>query len=545
MTFWNKLTRKPTLWVLSGIAIGGLGAATVISGVGSSVAHADKTPILGAVGNINVKSMEALQDLDQSFAALSEYVSPAVVHIRGTATGDVSKGQAVVEGQGSGVIIRKDGYILTNDHVVASFKNVKVVLNDGRELDGKVIRGGDVQNDIAVVKVEGTDLPVATLGNSDDVKPGQFAFAFGAPYGIENTVTVGHISGLGRSSAIADAQVGRLRSYSGLIQTDAAINPGNSGGPLVNVQGQVVGINTAIYGGGQGSMFGGQPGNVGIGFAIPSNQARFIAELLIEKGKLTRGYLGVAPRDLKPFEKKEKNQLVGALVENEVAPDSPAGKAGIKKDDIITKIGAVDVRSQQDLRNAMFKYGSGEKVDIVLKRGSETLTKVATMGTVPKELAATTDLPTETETPNNGRTWQFKGTPDDLKDMDPFGQFKEFHDKMKQQEAEKPSAPSKGGKVLLGIGVADTTEALRSENKIPSDVTGVFVTTVSPGSLAEKLGLEAGDIITELNGKKVTKAEEIIAIVKGLSWGDNGSISFRRFKGGSSMMQSKSFTYEQ
>ncbi|MBL8040303.1 MAG: trypsin-like peptidase domain-containing protein [Chthonomonas sp.] len=545
MTLWKNLTHKPTLWVLSGIAIGGIGAATVISGVGSPLARADKTQMLSPIGNVNVKSMEALNDLDQSFAALTEYVSPAVVHIRGTAAGDVSKGQAAVEGQGSGVIFRKDGYIITNDHVVASFKNVKVVLNDGRELDGKVIRGGDVQNDIAVVKVEGNDLPVAALGSSDDVKPGQFAIAFGAPYGIENTVTVGHISGLGRSSAIPDAQVGRMRSYSNLIQTDAAINPGNSGGPLVNVHGQVIGINTAIYGGGQGTMFGAQPGNVGIGFAIPSNQARFIADLLIEKGKLTRGYLGVAPRDLKPFEQKEKNQFVGALVENDVAADSPAGKAGIKKDDIITRIGSVEIRNQQDLRNAMFKYGSGDKVDIVLKRGSESLTKVATIGDVPKELQASTELPKAEQAPNNGRSWQFKGWPEDSENGDPFEQFKELHKNLKKDETTTPEAPKATGKVLLGIGVTDLTDASRKENGVPADLKGVFVTTVNDGSVADKLGLKAGDVITELNGQKVSKAEEIIAIVKDLNWGDAGSIAFRRFKGGTSMMMSKTFTYEQ
>jgi serine protease Do len=200
----------------------------------------------------------------------------------------------VIRGEGSGVIIRSDGYILTNDHVVSGADEVEVTFADGSKANGTVLRAPNV--DIALVKVDRKNLPTAVLGDSDSVKPGQIVFAFGSPFGLEKTVTMGIVSAKGRSELIQGSDMPRY--YPDLIQTDAAINGGNSGGPLVNARGEVIGINTAIVSGLTG-------GNVGVGFAIPINRAKGVVRQLIEKGSYVRGYLGVGLEDLTPETKEE------------------------------------------------------------------------------------------------------------------------------------------------------------------------------------------------------------------------------------------------
>ena len=199
-----------------------------------------------------------------------------------------------IEGEGSGVIIRSDGYILTNDHVVSGADEVEVTFADGSKANGTVLRAPNM--DIALVKVDRENLPAAVLGDSSTVKPGQIVFAFGSPFGLEKTVTMGIVSAVGRREVIRGADMPRF--YPDLIQTDAAINGGNSGGPLVNTRGEVIGINTAIVSGLTG-------GNVGVGFAIPVNRVKSVIRRLIEKGSYVRGYLGVALDDLTPEMKEE------------------------------------------------------------------------------------------------------------------------------------------------------------------------------------------------------------------------------------------------
>jgi serine protease Do len=228
------------------------------------------------------------------------------------------------EASGSGVIVRSDGYILINDHVVAGADRVTVTLLDGRQFPGKVFR--DPKSDLALIKINADNLPAAQLADSDSVRIGQWALAFGSPFALNDTMTVGVVSSLNRREEIGEGGTNRL--YPILIQTDASINPGNSGGPLVDVYGRVVGVNVAIE-----SPSG---GNVGIGFAIPANTARFIMDQLISKGAVTRGYLGLAPASLSYEDQQRYNIKQGALV-TEVQDGTPAAKAGFQVEDVIVR----------------------------------------------------------------------------------------------------------------------------------------------------------------------------------------------------------------
>jgi serine protease Do len=231
------------------------------------------------------------------------------------------------EGVGSGVIVTKDGYILTNNHVVDDASTIKVMMIDGREFEGKVI-GSDPKTDVAVIKVNAKDLPAITLADSDKIEVGDTVLAVGHPFGIGQSVTTGIVSAKGRATLGLD--------YEDFIQTDAAINPGNSGGALVDVDGRLIGMNTAIL-----SHSG---GNQGIGFAVPTNLARWVMESLVNNGRVERGFLGVNIQDLTPQLAKQFkiDQAKGALVSG-VTPDSPADKAGMKSGDVITEIGRAHV----------------------------------------------------------------------------------------------------------------------------------------------------------------------------------------------------------
>ena len=259
-------------------------------------------------------------------------------------------------GLGTGVIVSDDGYILTNNHVVDGADEVNVRLSDDREYKAKVI-GADAKTDLAVIKIEETGLRPATLGNSDELEMGEWVLAMGNPFGLSQTLTAGIVSATGRGS------VG-LVDYGNFIQTDAAINPGNSGGPLVNLRGEVVGINTAIF-----SRSGGY---MGIGFSIPINMAREIKDTILKEGRVVRGYLGVYIQDLnedlaKSFDYDSTN---GALV-GRVQPGGPADDAGLKEGDIIRSVDGRDVASSDELRNLIAKTRPGSKVDVVVFRSGE------------------------------------------------------------------------------------------------------------------------------------------------------------------------------
>jgi serine protease Do len=269
------------------------------------------------------------------------------------------------EGQGSGFIISADGYILTNNHVVADVDKITVVLKDGRKLEAKVI-GTDDKSEVALIKVEAKDLPIVELGDSDELEVGEWVIAIGNPFGLSETVTVGIVSAKGRQIGITDG------GYEDFIQTDAAINPGNSGGPLLNIDGKVIGINTAII-----SQSGGY---MGVGLAIPINMAKLIKDQLMTSGKVERGYIGVTmnpeglTQELAESFGLDKN--VGVLV-TEVEPESPAAKAGLKQGDVILKMNGKEVRSNESLRNTISLMAPGTKIDLVVFRdGKERDIKV-------------------------------------------------------------------------------------------------------------------------------------------------------------------------
>ncbi len=287
--------------------------------------------------------------------------------------------ERVERGTGSGFIINKEGDIITNAHVVEGSETVSVILRDGRKLEGKVL-GRDRLTDIAVVKVQGDkDLPIVKLGTSQNLRPGEWAIAIGNPLGLDNTVTAGIISALGRSSN----QVGIDKRVS-FIQTDAAINPGNSGGPLLNQQGEVVGVNTAIIQGAQG-----------LGFSIPIETAQRISKQIIEKGRVSRAYLGIQMLTLDATVKKEINQdpntsfqvkeEEGVLI-TKVVPGSPAQNAGLKAGDVIVKINGESVNSADKVQQFVEGKAVGESLQVQLKRGGQDVTIPVKAGQFPEEL---------------------------------------------------------------------------------------------------------------------------------------------------------------
>ncbi len=334
---------------------------------------------------------------------------------------------------GSGFIISEDGYILTNYHVVSGADEVKVKLSDSREFKA-VVKGWDDKLDIALLKIDAKDhLPVAKLGDSDKTEVGEWVMAIGNPFGLGQTVTTGIVS--------AKERVIGSGPYDDYIQTDASINPGNSGGPLINSDGEVIGINTAIVAGGQG-----------IGFAIPINMAKAIVSQLKEKGKVTRGWLGVVIQTVTPDLAKSfglKGEA-GALV-SEVVKGSPAGKAGLKTGDVITEFGGKRIREMNELPRLVAATPVGSKVKITIIRNGKTLHKTVTI------------------------------------------------EAMKEGAGEGQSAAAKE---KLGISVAPLTPEMAAKMGI-KETTGVVVTEVSPGSVAEESGIAAGDVVKEIDGTEI------------------------------------------
>jgi len=277
-------------------------------------------------------------------------------------------------GQGSGFIISEDGYILTNNHVVGEADKITVTLHDGRKLDAEVV-GADPKSDVAVIKVDATNLPVIELGDSDALEIGGWVIAVGNPFGLDATVTVGVVSAKGRSGF-------QIADYEDFIQTDAAINPGNSGGPLLNLEGKAIGLNTFIV-----SQSGGY---MGIGFAIPINMVKAIKNQLVESGKVTRGYLGIRMEDVKPelaeyFELKP-NQGVSVL---QVFSDSPADEAGLKAGDIILEMDEKKIEGSQQFKNAVAMIEPGTKVTLLIFRDGKELKKKVKVGSLSDSAFAT------------------------------------------------------------------------------------------------------------------------------------------------------------
>jgi Do/DeqQ family serine protease len=281
----------------------------------------------------------------------------------------------VQRGAGSGVIISKDGYILTNNHVVAGANEIKIALSDGRTFKAKVV-GRDDKTDLAVVKVNANNLPAAQLGDSKAIRPGDWAIAIGNPFDRGNSVSLGIVSATHRNEMVEEGKV-----LPDMIQTDAAINPGNSGGALVNIQGQVIGINTAIYSP-QGA------GNIGIGFAIPIHSAKTIAKQLIEKGKIVRPYLGVTvvtlEGELREYYKQNGFEAGKGAAISQVGPGTPAAKAGLMQYDVIIKINDQEVKSAEDVTKVIQKHKVGQVVRLTVWRAGQTVLVGAKLAEMPQ-----------------------------------------------------------------------------------------------------------------------------------------------------------------
>ena len=406
----------------------------------------------------------------QSFVDVAKVVKPAVVNIFATRNGSGEEGKGTPledpffrrffgeewmkrfeapkerkqQGLGSGVIVDANGLIITNNHVVNKADEIKVFLSDKREFKAKLV-GTDAKTDVAVLKIEATGLPTVAWADSDKLEVGEFVLAVGNPFGLTQTVTLGIVSALGRAAGIAE--------YEDFIQTDAAINPGNSGGALVNVRGELVGINTAIY-----SQSG---GNMGIGFAVPSNMAHSIMEQLVQHGKVVRGWLGVSIQELTPELSSQfgvPKDVKGVLV-SDIMDDSPAKKAGFERGDVIVEYDGKPMDSPTHLRNAVAQTVVGKKVTVKLIREKKPKSIDLVIAEQPKNLS------------------QAAG-----------------------EESSESVAPAG---LLADIDVREVNTELAGRYGLKSSDRGIIVVRVKPGSQAEEAGVREGDLVLEVNRKSV------------------------------------------
>jgi serine protease Do len=453
---------------LAGIAIGSRAYHNYVAPAPVTAAPSTNTP--GATSALGIQTSFA-PIVDKDLPAIVNISSSKVVRTSGTNQppfmmdpffrqffGDDFGGQSRAPGKqyqrglGSGVIVRSDGYILTNNHVIDGATDIKVTLLDKREFKAKVI-GTDAKTDLAVLKIDAKDLPALSFGDSSKVRVGDIALAMGEPFGIGQSVTMGIISAKGRSGlGITEGIAG----YEDFIQTDAAINPGNSGGALVDVRGDLIGINTAIL-----TRNGG--GNQGVGFAVPINLGRGVMDQVIKTGKVTRGYMGVTPQDISPAMAMALHltDVRGALIGN-VTAGSPAAQAGIQRGDVIREINGERVEDSNQLRLRVSASAPGSTVQLKLLRdGAER--------TVSVKLA---ELPTQTA---------------------------------------RTDARESGGGVsnaLEGVQVEDLNYEVLRELRLPSSTKGVVVTDVASGSPAAMVGLQSGDVIQEVDRERIANTAD-------------------------------------
>jgi serine protease Do len=423
------------------------------------------------------EQLEVANDLSQAFRQVAKALGPSVVSISSTRriepaerSGPQLEGQIPEEfrrffdddtlerffefrrpqrpfeqrGLGSGVIVSEDGYILTNNHVVGQADEVNVTLSDGRQLRAELV-GGDRATDIAVLKIDADGLKPAKLGKSSSLEVGEWVLAIGSPFGLHHTVTAGIISATGR------ANVG-ITDYEDFIQTDAAINPGNSGGPLVNLRGEVVGINTAIATRGAGYM--------GVGFAIPTEMASHVMHGIIDKGFVTRGWLGAMIQDLDEnlAESFKFNSTDGVLI-GDVVSDGPAEKAGLKAGDIVIKFNGQVVESANELRNAVAATAPNTDAEFEIFRDGERMSVTV---------------------------------------------------RIAQLDAQKVASLSGRGEAAseLGMSVATLTPERAAQLGAEGDTQGVIVTDVEEGSLASRVGIQPGDIVVTIGDEATTNVNQ-------------------------------------
>jgi len=397
-------------------------------------------PVLPAV--VNIHSSKVVKP--HSDGTMPFFSDPFFQQFFGNQFGQQQARPEREQSLGSGVIVTSDGTIITNNHVIDGATDIKVQLNDKREFTAKLV-GTDPRTDIAVLKIDATGLPTLAIGDSSKLQVGDVIFAVGDPFGVGETATMGIVSATGRSGL-------GIENYEDFIQTDAAINPGNSGGAMVDLRGNLIGINTAI-------ATGGGEGNIGIGFAIPINMARSVADQIVSHGKVVRGYLGLYPQDVTPEIARQFGLTSpnGALV-SEVSPDSPASKAGLKRGDVILKLNGQPVASANDLRLRVSQTPPGSDVKLEISR--------------------------------------------DGKVQDVSVGLAEFPEK---EANETPGETSGGG--LQGVNVQNLTADLADQLSLPAGTHGVVVSDVDPASPAAN-DLQRGDVIQEVNHKPVSNVDQ-------------------------------------
>ena len=465
-----------TVVVLAAFAGGALLSQGFRDWAGHAVFGASREPIAIAQNALPV----SLGNFANGFSAVIKPALPAVVNIRtskivkpqanqmspmfndpmfrqffGDQFGQGGKPHAEREqALGSGVIITSDGTILTNNHVIDGATDIKVQLSDKRDFTAKLV-GADPKSDLAVLKIEGKDLPTLPLGDSSQLNVGDLIFAIGDPFGVGETATMGIVSATGR---------GRLgiEEYENFIQTDAAINPGNSGGAMIDIHGNLVGINTAIL------SHGGSGGNEGVGFAIPMSMAKPVMDQILAHGKVVRGYLGVHIQDFSPELAKSFNfnQSGGVLI-GDVTPNTPAASAGLKKGDVIVKLNGQAVNDNNDLRNTISQMAPGTTVKLDIWRDGKTQDYNVTLGELPAEKAAA------------------------------------------------EGSDVTGTSEIQGIEVQDVTPEILQQLNLPAGTHGVVVTAVDPSSAAAAAGVSRGDVIQEINHKSVATSAQYKQLMSG------------------------------
>jgi serine protease Do len=429
----------------------------------------------------NSSALELARQLNQAFIEVADKVSPAVVVIRVAHKPDYSElddgsnpffdmvpelrkrfeeqfkkrqqrrspREPVYDAQGSGIVIREDGYILTNSHVVEGADKIMVKLKDGTEYEGAEIKGVDSQSDVAILKITAKNLTVAKLGDSSKTRVGEFAIAIGAPFELDYSVTFGHLSAKGRR-VFSDL----VMMDQDFLQTDASINPGNSGGPLVNIDGEVIGINTLIRG-----------MNRGIGFAIPINLAREVSDQLIKDGKFSRTWLGIGIETLS--ESKEYKNLVSSVkngvVVRSIVPNGPVANSDLQPADVITAVDGKEVASAQDLKGEIRTKPVGRSVTLDVVRDDKKIKVTVKPGELPD---------------------------DNAQDLQTSHKSKET-----------------AGTELVGLKVQALTRELAKQFEVEL-TEGVIVTEVGSGSIAEQKGIRPGDVITKVNRRRVTTPRE-------------------------------------
>jgi serine protease Do len=481
------------------LAVSVMAVATLASFITYETVKPVHAAVAPAAAPLDESSVSPLLSLDHAMETLAARVTPAIVNVAVTskAKADVAEGQQsddmqhffgqffgqqmphmrpqpqIEHGIGSGVIISPDGYIVTNRHVIDGAVDIRVTMSDRKILNAKLI-GSDPLTDLAVIKIDGHDLPSIPWGNSQDLRPGQTVLAFGNPFGFRFSVTRGIVSALNRPNPYSDDP----RKPGGFIQTDAAINQGNSGGPLVDARGELVGINTFLI----------SPSGAfsGMGFAIPSQIVRPTVDALIRDGKVSHGYMGIGITDVTPENAKffDLSEANGAVI-SQVEPDSPAAKAGLKTGDVITELNGKKITDASDLQLAVGQMKPGTTIKLDLLRDGKSMN-------VPVTLEA-------------------MGSRD--------------------KEGNEVSENSQG-KMRWGLGLADVTPEARQELQAPGNVHGAVIEQVKPGSPADDAGLQRGDVITQINRKDVQNAAEakdaLTSVAKGqdalvLVWSNGGS----------------------